>query len=53
MKALVSENCASATDTMYTLTVDLSMSVIDDHPELDRILDGTNLDEHELIDLPI
>ena len=39
----------------YTLTMDLSMSIIDDDYELDsileRILESTNLDEHELIDL--
>ena len=29
------------------------MSIIDDNPELDRILDSMNLDEHDLIDLPM
>lgn len=33
--------------------MDLSMSLIDDDHELGRILEKTNLDEYELIDLPL
>ena len=32
--------------------MDLSMSVIDNDHELDRISESMNLDEYELIDLP-
>ena len=41
----------------YTLTMDLSVSIIEDDYELDtifkRILESTNLDEYELIDLSV
>ena len=33
--------------------MDLSMLVVDDSLELDRILESTNLEEYELIDLPM
>ena len=41
----------------YTLTMDLSGSITDDDYELDRILkrilESTNLDEYDLIDLSV
>ena len=37
----------------YNLTVDLSMSIIDNNPKLDRILDSMTLDKNELTDLPM
>ena len=36
-----------------TLTMDLSVSIIDDDHELNKILESTNSDEYELIDLPM
>ena len=33
--------------------MDLSMSIIDDDQELDRILESTNLDEYEPLNLPM
>ena len=37
----------------YTTTIDLSMLMTDDDHELDRILESTNLDKYELINLPM
>ena len=37
----------------YTLTMDLSVLIIDDDHEIDRILENTNLEEYELTDLLI
>ena len=33
------------------VSMDLSMSIVDDNHELDRILESTNLDKYELMDL--
>ena len=33
--------------------MDLCISIIDDNHEFDRILESTNLDEYEIIDLPM
>ena len=41
----MSKKCASA------VTMDLNMSIIDDNHKLDRILESTNLDKYELINL--
>ena len=38
---------------MYTLTTYLSISIIGDNYEPDRILESMNLDEYEIIGLPI
>ena len=38
---------------LYTLVMDLSMLMIDDDNELVRILEDTNLDVCELINLPL
>ena len=35
-----------------TLTMDLSMLIIGDEHRLDRILEGTNLNEYKLTNLP-
>ena len=36
----------------YTLAIDISMSMIDDHNELNRLLENTNMEEFELIGSP-
>ena len=47
--------CVSVEYTLHmcTIIMDLSMSITDDDHELDRILESTNLDEYEIIDLPM
>ena len=38
---------------MYTITMDLSMSITDDDHKLDRISESTNSDKYKLIKLPM